>query len=129
MRFYVSLFPNSHIIHSSPMIVSAHIHGQDVMALNGGPSHELTEAFSFFVECADQGEVDHYWNAFLVDGGAPNRCGWLKDRYGLAWQIIPKLLGELMSDEDEVKADRVMQAMLGMQKIDCAELQRAYDGG
>ena len=129
MRFYASLFPNSEIHSVSPLIVTATIAGQPVMALNGGPSHHLSEAFSFFVECTDQAEVDRYWDALLSNGGEPNRCGWLTDRFGLSWQVIPELLGELLSDDDEEKSGRVMQAMLAMIKIDCATLQRAYDGG
>jgi len=128
MRFYASIFPDSSITSASEMIVTGIIAGQPVMALNGGPTYQLNEAFSFFVDCADQTEVDKYWEVLTANGGEPGRCGWLKDRFGVSWQIIPSLLGDLMSDDDDEKAGRVVQAMLAMSKIDCAALQRAYDG-
>jgi predicted 3-demethylubiquinone-9 3-methyltransferase (glyoxalase superfamily) len=98
------------------------------MALNGGPKFKFTEAVSFLVKCETQEEVDRYWNTLIADGGAESMCGWLKDRFGLSWQIVPNALGTLMGDKDKEKANRVMQAMLKMRKIDIAELQRAYDG-
>ena len=100
--------------------------GQRFMALDGGPIFTFTEATSFYVECEDQKEVDYFWNK-LSAVPESEQCGWLKDKYGLSWQIIPKQLGELMGDPDPVKAQRVMQAMLQMKKIDVAGLQRAYD--
>jgi predicted 3-demethylubiquinone-9 3-methyltransferase (glyoxalase superfamily) len=100
--------------------------GQRFMALDGGPIFTFTEATSFYVECEDQKEVDYFWNK-LSAVPESEQCGWLKDKYGLSWQIIPKRLGELMGDPDPVKAQRVMQAMLQMKKIDVAGLQRAYD--
>jgi predicted 3-demethylubiquinone-9 3-methyltransferase (glyoxalase superfamily) len=127
-RFYAAVFPDTRVTSVSPMIVHALVGGQEVMALNGGPAHKLNESFSFFVECEDQAEVDRYWDALVAGGATPIRCGWITDRFGLTWQIIPKLLGELMYDDDSAKADRVMQAMLQMVKIDSTALQRAYDG-
>lgn len=125
-EFYTSLFPDSKIISKSPMVVTFEIAGQKVMALNGGPHFTLNEAFSFYVHCHNQEEVDHYWNA-LIEGGNESRCGWLKDKFGCSWQVIPSLLSTLLSDPDPKKSQRVMQAMLGMNKINCADLQKAYD--
>ena len=98
--------------------------GQPFLALNGGPEFRFTEAISLVVNCADQDEVDHYWTA-LVDGGEPGQCGWLKDRYGLSWQIVPDGMGEVMGDPDPARAGRAMQAMLGMQKLDIVRLRAA----
>lgn len=125
-KFYTSIFKNSRIINSSPMVVTFELEGQTVMALNGGPHFKLTEAFSLFVDCETQEEVDNYWDK-LSAGGSESRCGWLKDKYGLSWQIIPNALGRLMSDPDPTKSKRVMEAMLQMKKIDLAGLQKAYD--
>jgi len=133
MNLYVSVFKNSkvHNIARGPdgkaFTVSFELNGQEFMGLNAGPQFKFNEAVSFFVNCEDQAEVDYYWEKLTADGGEESMCGWLKDKYGLSWQIIPKALGELMGDPDPVKAQRVMQAMLQMQKIDVAELQRAYD--
>jgi predicted 3-demethylubiquinone-9 3-methyltransferase (glyoxalase superfamily) len=96
------------------------------MALNGGPIFRFTEAISLYVDCATQEEVDYYWDK-LSDGGEPGQCGWLKDKFGLSWQIVPKALGEMLGDPDPKKAGRVMQAMLKMSKIDVAGLRRAYE--
>lgn len=126
-HFYTSIFPDSRILDESPMSVAFEVAGQRVMGLNGGPQFKLDEAFSLFVSCDSQTEVDRYWDALLEGGGEPSQCGWLKDRFGLSWQVIPSLLGQLLSDSDQERAGRVMQAMLGMQKIDCAGLQAAYD--
>ncbi|MFN8639670.1 MAG: VOC family protein [Dehalococcoidia bacterium] len=126
-RFYTSIFPDSRILDETPMSVAFEVAGQRVMGLNGGPQFQLNEAFSMFVSCDGQEEVDHYWDALLEGGGEPSMCGWLKDRFGLSWQVIPSLLGQLLSDPDQGRANRVMQAMLGMRKIDCAGLQAAYD--
>lgn len=137
-KFYTSVFPNSKIVevtrHGSAgprpegtvLTVSFDLDGQRFVALNGGPEFSFTEAVSFMVECADQPEVDHYWNA-LSDGGEPGPCGWLKDRYGLSWQIVPRALHELLGDPDREKAQRVMGAMLQMGKIEIAELERAAE--
>jgi predicted 3-demethylubiquinone-9 3-methyltransferase (glyoxalase superfamily) len=101
--------------------------GQRFMALDGGPSFKFTEAVSFYVECADQAEVDYFWNKLSAVPEA-EQCGWLKDKFGLSWQIIPTILGELMGDPDPAKAQRVVQAMLKMKKIDIPELKRAHAG-
>ncbi len=127
-RFYTSIFPDSRIIEVAPMTVTFELAGQRVMGLNGGPHYQLNEAFSLLVSCDTQAEVDHYWDALLAGGGTPSQCGWLKDRFGLSWQVIPKLLNELLGDPDQERARRVMQAMLAMVKIDSADLQAAYDG-
>lgn len=102
--------------------------GQRFMALNGGPHFKFTPAISLFVDCKDQAEVDELWKRLTADGGEESRCGWLKDKYGLSWQIIPKALGEMLQDKDPARAGRVMQAMLKMGKIDVKLLQQSYDG-
>lgn len=98
----------------------------ELMMFNGGPGHSFNESVSLFVSCADQDEVDRYWDA-LVEGGRPIQCGWLTDRFGVTWQIVPTLLGQLLSDPDATRAARVRDAMLAMVKLDCAALQAAYD--
>ena len=134
MNFYVSVFKNSKVNGVSrgsdgkAFTVSFELDGQEFIGLNAGPQFKFTEAISFVVDCEDQAEVDQLWNILTADGGEESMCGWLKDKYGLSWQIIPKALGELMGDPDPVKAQRVTQAMLQMRKIDVAELQRAYNG-
>jgi predicted 3-demethylubiquinone-9 3-methyltransferase (glyoxalase superfamily) len=109
------------------MVVSFELEGEEFIALNGGPQFTFTEAFSIFVRCESQEEVDYFWNALTADGGEESQCGWLKDRFGLSWQIIPNRLMELIGDPDPGRAQRAMQAMLQMQKIDVAELERAAD--
>ena len=104
------------------------LNGQEFMALNGGPEFKFTEAVSFFVDCESQQEVDYLWEK-LTEGGEESQCGWLKDKFGLSWQIVPSILGKLLSDQDAVKAGRVMQAMLQMRKIDTAKLMQAYEQG
>jgi len=131
MNFYVSVFENSSVISVSKagdrvMSVTFQLDGQTFYALNGGPHFTFTEAISFFVHCETQEEVDRFWDK-LSEGGAKSRCGWLKDKYGLSWQVIPDTLGKLLSDPDPVKVQRVMQAMLQMSKIEIAGLQKAYD--
>ena len=125
VTFYVSLFPDAKITMINPMTASFEMGGVAFMALNGGPMFKFTEAISLFVTCKDQAEVDRYWDAFLANGGKESQCGWLKDKFGLSWQIIPDALGRYMSDPDRKKADRVMQAMLKMKKIIIADLDRA----
>jgi predicted 3-demethylubiquinone-9 3-methyltransferase (glyoxalase superfamily) len=127
MNFYVSVFPNAKVLSVSPMTVSFELEGQRFYGLNGGPTYRFTEAVSFFVDCETQQEVDTFWSKLTAGGGQPGQCGWLKDRFGLSWQIVPKALGRLLGDPDRAKAGRVMQAMLTMGKIDLAALQRAYD--
>ena len=134
MNFYVSVFKNSKAgsVSRGPdgnaLSVSFNLAGQDFMAINAGPQFKFNESISFFVNCETQEEVDYFWEKLTADGGEESMCGWLKDKYGLSWQIIPSALGELMGDPDLVKAQRVVQAMLKMQKIIIADLQRAYDG-
>jgi predicted 3-demethylubiquinone-9 3-methyltransferase (glyoxalase superfamily) len=136
--FYVSLFENSGISSASRfgegapgpagsvMTVNFQIEGQEFIALNGGPFFKFTEAISLFVNCETQEKVDELW-AKLTEGGEEGQCGWLKDRYGLSWQIVPTVLGELLGDPDPKKAQNVMQAMLQMRKLDIAALRRAYE--
>jgi predicted 3-demethylubiquinone-9 3-methyltransferase (glyoxalase superfamily) len=138
MNFYVSIFKNSKVLsvnrygEAGPgakgkvMTVTFQLEGQDFMALNGGPLFKFNEAISLFVNCETQEEVDELWDK-LCQGGQPSRCGWLKDKYGLSWQIIPSALGKMLQDPDPAKSQRVMQAMLQMSKIDIAGLKRAYD--
>jgi predicted 3-demethylubiquinone-9 3-methyltransferase (glyoxalase superfamily) len=127
-KLYCSIFPISKITSATKMITSFEIEDQRFIAFNGGPHHKLNPAISLFVSCNTQEEVDALWNRFLAEGGTANRCGWLQDRFGLCWQIIPRQLLELMNDPDPVKADRVVQCMLGMVKIEIAALQRAHRG-
>jgi len=139
-NFYVSIFKNSKILtvrrygdsgpgpKGSVMTLTFQLEGQEFYALNGGPVFHFTEAISLFVNCETQQEVDELWNKFLANGGKESRCGWLKDKYGLSWQIIPTALGKMLGDPDPAKARRVMEAMLQMSKIDIAKLKQAYDG-
>jgi predicted 3-demethylubiquinone-9 3-methyltransferase (glyoxalase superfamily) len=124
-RFYTSIFKNSRIESVSPMSATFHLDGQKFMALNGGPQFKFTEAISFFVNCETQAEMDDLWDK-LTAGGTKQQCGWLKDKFGVSWQIIPSILGKMLQDEDQEKAGRVMQAMLQMEKISIARLKQAY---
>jgi len=130
--FYTSLFDDSAVIDSSPgpdgdvFLATFTLGGQEFMILNGGPHYSLTPAFSMFLSLESQEEVDRYWDA-LGEGGEPGPCGWLVDRFGVSWQVIPSVLGRLMGDPDPVRAGRVRDAMLAMSKIDVAGLQAAYD--
>ncbi|MCL4261953.1 MAG: VOC family protein [Anaerolineae bacterium] len=132
-NFYISLFKNSRMGNVSrgpngeAFMVTFQLESQQYMALNGGPRFKFTEAVSFYVNCETQAEVDELWDRLTADGGEESQCGWLKDKYGLWWQIIPTILGELMQDEDAEKASRVTQAMLQMNKIDIATLLRARE--
>ncbi len=132
MNFYISIFKNSKIVSVMPgpngtvMSGTFQLDGQEFMALNGGPMFKFTEAISLFVNCETQQEVDELWEK-LSEGGEKSRCGWLKDKYGLSWQVIPAVLGELLQDKDPAKAKRVMEAMLQMDKIDIAKLKQAYE--
>jgi predicted 3-demethylubiquinone-9 3-methyltransferase (glyoxalase superfamily) len=140
MNFYVSIFKNSKILSvarygeggpgpkGKVMTGTFQLEGQEFMALNGGPQYTFTEAISLFVSCETQPEIDELWEK-LSEGGKKSQCGWLKDKYGLSWQIIPTTLGKLLRDKDPEKAKRVMQAMLQMTKIDIARLKQAYDRG
>jgi predicted 3-demethylubiquinone-9 3-methyltransferase (glyoxalase superfamily) len=138
-KFYVSIFPNSKIVKTarygeagpgpkgSVMTVEFLLDGQPFIGLNGGPQFKFTEAVSFSVDCKTQQEVDEYWEK-LSAGGQPGPCGWLKDKYGLSWQVNPTALGEMLSDPDPQKSKRVMEAMLKMKKIVIADLRHAYEG-
>jgi len=138
-QFYTSVFPNSRIVEvtrygsagpraeGTVMTVSFELDGQGFVALNGGPDFTFNEAISLQVDCDSQDEVDSYWNA-LSEGGEEGPCGWLKDKYGVSWQIVPRVLTELISDPDQEKAQRVMAAMLQMKKIEIAELEKAAAG-
>jgi predicted 3-demethylubiquinone-9 3-methyltransferase (glyoxalase superfamily) len=133
MNFYVSVFKRStitsvHRAQGKVMSVEFELEGQKFMALNAGPMFTFTEAISFFVGCETQAELDELWTKLTADGGAPSRCGWLKDKFGLSWQIIPNGLGRLLGDRDAAKSGRVMQAMLQMGKLDLKRLQEAYEG-
>jgi len=131
-EYYVSIFKNSKIVSTMPgpngtvMGVSFVLDGQEFQALNGGPMFKFTEAISFFVKAETQPEIDELWEK-LSEGGEKSRCGWLKDKYGLSWQIVPPLLGQLLSDKDSAKSQRVMAAMLKMSKIDIQALKDAYE--
>ncbi|RAK57826.1 VOC family protein [Phenylobacterium deserti] len=137
--FYVALFPNSKITSisrypeggpgpaGSVMTVSFELDGQSWTALNGGPHFRFNEAVSFVVHCKDQAEVDRYWDGLLAGGGAPSQCGWLKDRFGVSWQVTPEILMRLNSDPNKAKAQAAFGAMMQMVKIDIAALQAAYD--
>ena len=139
MNFYVSIFKNSKVIRvsrcgdagpgpkGSVMAATFELEGQQFSALNGGPLYTFSPAISFFVTCETQQEVDHFWNK-LLEGGKAQQCGWLTDKFGVTWQIVPSVLGTLLGDKDPAKANRVMQAMLKMVKLDIATLKRAYDG-
>ena len=137
-NFYTGIFENSRILQVSRygsagprpegmvMVVNFELDGQEFMALNGGPEFTFDEAISFQVNCESQDEVDEFW-AKLSDGGEEGPCGWLKDKFGVSWQIVPTVLDELVADPDPERAQRAMKAMLGMKKLDVAELQRAAD--
>ena len=134
-RFYVSLFKDAQIVDTmpgpggKPMSATFRVDGQEFICFNGGPHHQLNPAVSLFIDCADQAEVDALWEKLISGGGAPSVCGWLTDRYGLSWQVIPRKLKELLFAPDREKANRAMHAMLQMAKIDVAALQKAFDGG
>jgi predicted 3-demethylubiquinone-9 3-methyltransferase (glyoxalase superfamily) len=125
-RYYVSVFEkDSRVTSVSPMSVTFTLEGRPFMALNGGPIYKFNEALSLFVDCDDQKEVDYYWKA-LGKGGQPGRCGWLKDRWGLSWQVVPRALGECLNGPDKAGAQRAMAAMLEMGKLEVKKLERAY---
>jgi predicted 3-demethylubiquinone-9 3-methyltransferase (glyoxalase superfamily) len=140
-RFYTSLIPNSRIvgINRSPadtpsgpkeavLTVDFTLAGRSYIGLNGGPDFKFNEAISLSIDCEDQAEVDRYWNALTADGGEESVCGWLKDKYGLSWQVVPRRMTEMFASQDWQAAERAMQAMLKMRKISIAALERAYAG-
>ncbi len=123
-EFYCRIFPNSTITTDTPMVVIFTLNGQKYMGLNGGPRFTFTESVSFVISCANQQEVDHYWNALTADGGEESRCCWLKDKFGLSWQVVPTQLEQLMSGDPQ-KSKRVMEALMQMSKPLIAELENA----
>ena len=125
--YYTSVFKNSKIISSNPMAVTFELENERFVALNG-PKAEFTMSVSFYIDCADQEEVDYFWNRFIKDGGKESMCGWVSDKYGMYWQVIPKQLIQLMNDKDGEKANRVMQAMMKMKKIVIADLEKTGKG-
>lgn len=139
-QFYTSIFKNSKILHvsrygdggpgpkGSVMVVNFQLAGQEFTALNGGPRFQFSEAFSFVVNCENQQEIDEYWSKLTSGGGEESMCGWLKDKFGFSWQIVPTAFGKLMSDKDPKKANRVMEALLKMRKLDIAKLKAAAEG-
>jgi len=122
-EFYCSVFKNSKIIDDTPMVVTFELNGNRVMGLNGGPHFKFSEAVSFVVNCQDQEEIDYYWEALTADGGAESMCGWLKDKFGFSWQIVPAILSQLMSDPE--KGQRVMKQIMGMKKLEIDKLVNA----
>lgn len=127
VSFYMSVFKEAKLVSMNPAMATFELLGQRFLALNAHPHHKFNEAISFFIECDTQAEVDYYW-ARLAERGGEQQCGWLKDRFGLSWQVIPKALGRFLMDEDREKANRVMQAMLKMKKIVIVDLETAYRG-
>jgi predicted 3-demethylubiquinone-9 3-methyltransferase (glyoxalase superfamily) len=139
VNFYVSVFKDSRILHvdrysdvgpdpDAPVLfIEFQINGQPFQALNGGPYFTFNEAISFAIECADQAELDYYWDTLIADGGAPSECGWLKDKYGVSWQVVPKVLNDMMRGDDKVRAGQAMRKMLTMQKLNIADLEAAYN--
>src|ERR1700730_15517484 len=128
VAFYKSVFPNAKVETVNDFMASFELEGQRFNALNGGPKYKFNEAISFFISVESQEEVDYFWSRLTADGGEESRCGWLKDKFGLSWQVVPTVLGRDLSDPDRKKADRAMQAMMKMQKIVIAELDKAYAG-
>ncbi len=140
-EFYVSVFPDARIDARNTsaidwpggkagevILVEFTLAGQSYQGLNGGPDNEFNEAISLSVTCKDQAEVDHYWEALTADGGEPIQCGWLKDRFGVGWQIVPEAMMTMLRDDDPEKSQRVMAAMVQMVKLDVAKLKQAYEG-
>jgi predicted 3-demethylubiquinone-9 3-methyltransferase (glyoxalase superfamily) len=128
VAFYKSVFPNAKVETVNDFMATFELEGQKFNALNGGPKYKFNEAISFFISVESQEEVDYFWNRLIADGGEESKCGWLKDKFGLSWQVVPTALGRYLSDPDRKKADRAMQAMMKMQKIVIAELDKAYAG-
>jgi len=133
MTFYASIFRRSKVIsvnraQGKVMSVQFELEGQAFMALNAGPHFKFNESISFFVACETQQEIDELWTRLTANGGAPSRCGWLKDKFGLSWQIVPSALGQMLGDTDAARSARVMNAMVTMDKLDLAQLRRAHEG-
>lgn len=139
-EFYVSVFPNSTVSAVSrygegapfpsgtALTVEFQLNGAPYQGLNGGPQYTFNESISFSISCADQAEVDYYWDKLTADGGSEGQCGWLKDKFGVSWQVVPQALGSIMSGDDQAGVGRAMQAFMGMQKFDIAALEAAYRG-
>ncbi|MDX2012302.1 MAG: VOC family protein [Myxococcaceae bacterium] len=134
VAFYVSLIPGSKVTKVTPgpggraLTVAFSLGGRDFVALNGGPQFHFTEAMSLVIHCDTQADIDRLWSALTADGGAESRCGWCKDRFGLSWQVVPRRLGELLSDPDRARAQRVVAAFMPMTKLVLADLERAFAG-
>ena len=141
-RFYAGIFPDASVDRVTTMpadspsgpagsvvVVEFTLFGQALMAISAGPHHEFNDAISLLVHCESQAEIDRYWNAILENGGKPQACGWIIDKYGLRWQIVPTALGEMLQDKDPAKAKRAMEAMMQMVKLDIAALRKAHAGG
>jgi len=133
MNLYTSIFPQSKVIsvaraQGRVMSVEVELEGQRFMGLNAGPHYKFSEAVSFFITCETQQQIDELWTKLTADGGEPGRCVWLKDKFGLSWQVIPTALTRMLGDKDPAKSTRVMTAMMQMNKLDVATLQQAYDG-
>jgi predicted 3-demethylubiquinone-9 3-methyltransferase (glyoxalase superfamily) len=133
MNFYASIFKGSKVIsvnrvQGNVMTVAYELEGQKFIALNAGPQFKFNESVSFFVGCDSQEEIDYFWEKLSADGGATNRCGWLKDKFGLSWQIVPNALGQMVGSADAAKSKRTMDAVMQMEKLDLNRLQQAYDG-
>lgn len=128
VAFYKTVFPDARIEGVSDFMATFELAGQRFNALNGGPKYSFNEAVSFFISVDTQEDVDYFWTKLTADGGEESRCGWLKDKYGLSWQVVPSALGKYLSDPDRSKADRAMQAMMKMGKIVIADLDKAFAG-
>lgn len=138
VKFYTSIFkdgkilstsyygPGMHLPEGTILTVTFEIMGQEFMALNGGPEFKFDEAISLMIPCDTQEEIDYYWDKLTAAGGQPVQCGWLKDKYGLSWQVVPRIIEKHLNDKDQAKTNRVMKAVMGMVKLDIAEIEKAY---
>lgn len=127
-EFYCSVFKNSKILSDTAMVVIFELNGKKFMGLNGGAHFKFNEAVSFVIDCENQEEVDYYWNALIENGGMESMCGWLKDKFGLSWQVVPVIVSQLIGNADRKKAERAMQALMKMKKLEIQKLQDAFDG-
>lgn len=128
VTFYTTVFPNAHVESMNAMTASFVIEGQSFMALNGGPRFMFSEAVSFFIRCETQAEIDYFWQHLIAGGGVESQCGWLKDKFGLSWQVVPNALEQFLGGPDSTRTQRVMKAMFKMTKLDIAALEAAYAG-
>jgi predicted 3-demethylubiquinone-9 3-methyltransferase (glyoxalase superfamily) len=126
-NFYTTVFPNAQVVSKNPATATFGIEGQEFMALNGEPQFKFSEAVSFFIHCETQAEINYFWQHLTAGGGVESQCGWLKDKFGLSWQVAPTLLGQLLGGPDRARAQRVMQAMVKMTKLDIEALEAAYE--